>query len=340
MSFDPNDIGVANGNYFALPVEIEDAEIVLISVPWDATVSYMAGTAKGPEAMIEASTQIDLFDINVPNAWEVKIGTLQVDPTIEELNTSARESAELVISSLENGESGERVAESAAKVNLASASLNEIVYEQCKEWIQKGKLVGIVGGEHSVPLGAMKAVGEKYDNFGVLHIDAHCDLREAYEGFTYSHASIMYNALKEIPNITKIVQVAVRDFCDNEYRLIQRERRVEAFFDNDIKKSIFEGLTWSSICDRIIDALPNNIYISLDIDGLNREFCPSTGTPVPGGIDFSQVDYLLHRIAVSNKKIIGFDLCEVAPSGDDEWDANVGARILYKLSLYSHLNNR
>lgn len=339
-AFNPDDVGISNGNFFALPWSPEEAETIIISVPWDATVSYGKGTSAGPEAIVAASSQIDLFDENVPEAWNVKIGTSPFPHDLLKDNRIARIWAEKVISGLESGKEKSSLVGLMRRVNEGSAKMNEYVYRTSSEWLAKDKTVCVTGGEHSVPLGLIKALSERNDNFGVLHIDAHADLREAYEGFTYSHASIMYNVLKEVPAVSRITQVAVRDYCSSEEKIMTSDDRVSSFTDFIIHKEIFEGKPWGKICDEIINTLPEKVYISFDIDGLTPDYCPGTGTPVPGGITFSQAEYLLYKLASSEKKIIGFDLCEVAPSPDGEWDANVGARVLYKLLLLSHLNRK
>ena len=337
--FNPDDPGIANGNYFGLPYNIGDAEIALIPIPWDVTTSYRAGTHKGPMAMIDASLQIDLFDSIVPKAWEVKIGTVAIDPTIEKKNRAARKYAEKVISHLEKGDDIEKITAILTKVNRASEELNGTVYALCKEQIDMGRITGIVGGDHSVPFGNIKAVSEKLEDFGILHIDAHADLRNAYEGFKYSHASIMYNTLKDIAQVSQLTQVAIRDLSQGEANLIDSDPRIRCFTDYEIRKNIFEGKTWRQQCEDIVATLPKNVYISFDIDGLSPELCPNTGTPVPGGLSFREADYLLYLLATSNRRIVGFDLCEVSPSATDEWDANVGARMLFKLALYTKLNS-
>lgn len=191
----------------------------------------------------------------------------------------------------------------------------------------------MVGGDHSTPLGLMKAVGEQFGEFGILQIDAHADLRKAYEGFTYSHASIMYNVLQEIPQMKKLVQVGIRDFCDEEYELIQTNDRITTYFDKDIKERQYEGETWKQICDDIISQLPQQVYLSFDIDGLDPKLCKNTGTPVQGGFEAEQIQYLFKQVIESGRKIIAFDLNEVSCGEDsqDAIDANVGARILYRM---------
>jgi agmatinase len=191
-------------------------------------------------------------------------------------------------------------------------------------------MVAMVGGEHSVPLGYIRALSEQHERFGILQIDAHADLRKSYEGFTYSHASIMYNVLK-LPAVGRLVQVGIRDYSHDEVNLMKRAMgRVIAFLDEDIKERLYNGKTWDSICDEIVGQLPKEVYISFDIDGLDPKLCPHTGTPVAGGLEFHQAVHLIKKVALSGRIIIGFDLCEVA-GGDDDWDANVGARILFHL---------
>lgn len=208
--------------------------------------------------------------------------------------------------------------------------------------MNEGKIVGLVGGDHSTPLGYMKAIGERHGSFGILHIDAHADLREAYEGFTYSHASIMFNALKEIPSLTRLTQVGIRDYCDAEAGMIKSDSRIKTFFDADLATERFGGTSWKELCSRIISTLPDKVYVSFDIDGLSPDNCPSTGTPVPGGLSFNEAVFLLSELSNSGKTIVGFDLNEVAPNPDnedDQWDANVGARVLYKLCNFALKTN-
>ena len=332
IKFDPNDIGIPNGNYFALPYTPNEADVLLLSVPWDVTTSYRPGSSVGPEAIIAASVQVDLFDEDIPLAWEAKIGTLAVNEEIARLNDVVRPVAESVIASLEEGKNEDELRKDIDIVNAASCKINSYIYEEAAKCLDQGKIVGIVGGDHSVPFGLIKALGERYDNFGVLHIDAHADLRCAYEGFTYSHASIMFNVLKEVSSVKRLCQVGLRDFSHNEKRLMDSDKRILYFTDRGVARRMFEGDRWCDICDQVVDSLPENIYISFDIDGLASDLSPNTGTPVPGGLTFREADYLLTRIRESGKRLIGFDICEVSP-GESEWDANVGARVLFRLAL-------
>jgi len=220
--------------------------------------------------------------------------------------------------------------------------MNAWVKKRCLHFLNQNKTVGLLGGDHSTPLGMMQALAEKFGDFGILQIDAHADLRNAYEGFEFSHASIMFNALK-IKEVKKLVQVGIRDYCDEELQLINNSnKRVVTFFDRDIKHQQFIGETWNEICDKIIANLPDKIYLSFDIDGLDPKLCPHTGTPVAGGFEVEQVLFLLEKVVKAGKKIIAFDLNEVAPGPDgDEWDANVAARLLYRIAnLVAHSNGK
>ena len=277
--------------------------------------------------------QVDLYDIHYPGGWERGIGTLEMDDTFQPRSARLRQEALRVMSHLEGGGSpeSELMQRRLRRINEASAELNDYVYGEAKRWLDAGKKVGVVGGDHSVPLGLIRAVAGRYPGVGILHVDAHADLREAYEGFTYSHASIMYNALHEAPGVGALVQVGIRDFCDEELEVARADERVVQFTDYELAAAQFEGETWRTVCDRIVAALPRQVYVSFDIDGLSPDNCPHTGTPVPGGLSFREAVYLLAAVVESGREIVGFDLCEVGPSRDGEWDANVGARVLYKL---------
>ncbi|MGC8864515.1 MAG: agmatinase family protein [Bacteroidales bacterium] len=337
-TFNPNAIGIPNGNFLGLPYTIEEAEIILIPVPWDVTTSYRPGTARGPQAIIEASTQVDLFDFFLPRAWENKIATLPIFKEILQLNTKLRPMAKEVITRLEAGitEDDPELKKLLRQVNEGSTWLNAWVRNKAQEILDSGRIPAVVGGDHSTPLGLIQAVADKYPGFGILHIDAHADLREAYEGFTWSHASIMFNTLEDA-RPQKLVQVAIRDVCEEEMQLAAENPSVKQYNDYNLAFRKMAGEPFAEIGREIVDSLPQNVYISFDIDGLSPELCPHTGTPVPGGLNFMEAVQLLEMVATSGRRIIGFDLCEVAPGPEDEWDANVGARILQKLCNFTRL---
>ncbi len=322
--FDANGLGI-KGKLFGLPCEPEGSALVIVPVPWEATVSYHTGTAQAPQAILEASLQVDLFQKDSGDFWKQGISML---PIADELIEESNKIRSLVSTYLENGQSENPLPD---QINVACENLNIHIKTITKGLLQQNKRVGLVGGDHSTPLGFLKALNEKYERFGILHIDAHMDLRRAYQGFTFSHGSIMYNALK-LPAISRIVQVGIRDYCEEEFNNVKRSvGRVAVFFDEDLKAAQFNGTTWDEICSRIIKELPEKVYISFDIDGLDPKLCPNTGTPVPGGLDYDQAVYLIKKVVTSKREIIGFDLSEVAPGKGNDWDGNVGARILFQL---------
>ncbi|WP_236059839.1 agmatinase family protein [Chitinophaga rhizophila] len=332
--FDPNSVSLLSNNIFGLPTTEEDAKLVLVPVPWEVTVSYTHGTARGPEQIFKASLQVDLYDSDVKDGWKHGFFMRDIDKQLLLRSDYLRKEAELYLKFLTEGGDvceNEFLKKTLVDVNTGTVAMNDWVYRQTSDLLNAGKLVGLVGGDHSTPLGFFKAIGEKKGDFGILQIDAHCDLRNGYEGFQYSHASIMYNALKEVPQLTQLVQIGIRDYCEEEVDYINNSNgKVKTFFDRDIKTRLYEGDTWKQICDDIIATLPQQVYISFDIDGLDPKLCPRTGTPVPGGFEAEQLYYLFRKVLESGRQLIGFDLNEVSTS-HDEWDANVGARVLFKL---------
>ncbi|ANE49859.1 agmatinase family protein [Flavisolibacter tropicus] len=333
-AFDPNGLGNPNNNIFGLPFSEEDARLVIIPVPWEVTVSFGSGTARASEQIMRASLQVDLFDPDVPDGWRQGFYMRETDKKILLKSDYLRKEAELYIDYIANGdlvEQNQFMCKTLKEVNEGSHFLNNWVYHQTKSLLDQGKLVAMLGGDHSTPLGFFKAIAEKHGDFGILQIDAHCDLREAYEGFVYSHASIMYNALKEIPQLRKLVQAGIRDYSQGELEFIRENQdRVKTYFDRDIRYRQYEGETFKQITDDIISQLPDKVYISFDIDGLDPKLAPNTGTPVQGGFETDQVFYIFNKLHQSGKQIIGFDLNEVSTS-ESGWDANVGARVLFKL---------
>lgn len=333
-SFDPNQPGLSDASLFGLPFSAEHSELIIVPVPWEVTVSYGAGASEGVEAVFEASFQVDLQHQEFPELWKNGIFLDDEIPNWKERSEKYKTLALPIIEALENGESIDEnpsLDKNLDEINTACTQFKSEVKERILHWMNQDKKVGLLGGDHSTPLGYYEALATKYDNFGILHLDAHMDLRVAYEGFTYSHASIMYNAL-QIPQISKIVQVGIRDFCEQEVEVAKSEKsRVKIFTDMDLKAQNFGGKNWKDQCDDIISELPQKVHISFDIDGMYPWYCPNTGTPVPGGFSFEQAAYLLSRLAETGKEIIGFDLVEVAPGEDDDWDGNVGARMLFHL---------
>lgn len=328
-NFDPNSVGDINASMFGLPFTLSESETVLIPVPWEVTVSYGGGTADGPSQIFDASFQVDLYDPIVKDAWKLGIAMDDINEELREKSEIYRPVAEIIIDRQSNGEPAAEIDE-IGDVNRVCADMNEWVKKRSLHFLKQQKTVGLVGGDHSTPLGMMQALSEHVGDFAILQIDAHADLRVAYEGFEFSHASIMYNALK-INNVKKLVQVGIRDYCQAELDVINNSQgRVKTFFDRDIKQQQYQGKTWHTICQEIIAELPQNVYLSFDIDGLDPKLCPGTGTPVAGGFETDQVLYLLEQAVAAGKTFVAFDLNEVG--GEDEWNANVASRLLYRIA--------
>lgn len=333
-NFDPNSVGDINASMFGLPFTLSESETVLIPIPWEVTVSYGGGTADGPSQIFDASFQVDLYDPIVKDAWKLGIAMDDINEELREKSEIYRPVAEIIIDRQSNGEPAAEIDE-IKDVNRVCAEMNEWVKKRSLHFLKQNKTVGLVGGDHSTPLGMMQALSEHVGDFAILQIDAHADLRVAYEGFEFSHASIMYNALK-INNVKKLVQVGIRDYCQAELDIINDSKgRVKTFFDRDIKQQEYQGKTWHTICQEIIAELPQNVYLSFDIDGLDPKLCPGTGTPVAGGFETDQVLYLLEQAVAAGKTFVAFDLNEVG--GEDEWNANVASRLLYRIAnLVAH----
>lgn len=341
LDFDPNSAPDANAGVFGLPREEKDAALVLVPIPWEATTSYGGGASRGPSAILAASGQVDLFDAEVHRPYEPGIFMRPESKEVRAWNRTAKAAAQKVIKAGGRVEGRKDLQRALKTANDLGGKLNDWVYRETKGLMEGGKIVGLVGGDHSVPYGAFRAAAEKHGEFGLLHFDAHLDMRAAYEGFTWSHASIMYNAMKNIPQIARITSVGIRDFCEQEHEFAHSlGTRAKVFLDRDRTRRRFAGEPWTKAAGEIVASLPPQVWITLDIDGLDPKLCPNTGTPVPGGLEFSEAVHLIELVARSGRKIIGFDLVEVSPSpgGENEWDANVGMRLLYKLIAWTFVS--
>lgn len=342
--FDPSQAISSDLGIFGLPIAEEQAKVILLPVPWEVTTSYGRGASNGPRIIRQASEQVDLFDFETGKSYEAGYFMRTISQELAQKNKVMKAKAQEVIKMRShlagNPATEERLQ---TEVNKACTEMVEWVYQQSKDILAQGKILGLVGGDHSTPQGAIRAISEKYKgDFGVLHIDAHADLRCAYQGFKHSHASIMYNVMTDEKKPKMLVQVGIRDFCEEEYDFIKHHpKTIKTFFDIDNKRRLLKGTTWSVIADEIVQALPNNVYVSFDIDGLDPALCPRTGTPVAGGMSLDQVFYLFSALHEHGKKIVGFDLNEVSSGDEDEseWDGNVGARVLFKLCGWSVVTN-
>jgi len=323
----------SDAGLFGFSIDPADSQLVIIPVPWDATTSYGGGTCHAPSKIIPASHQLDLEDLGFGTPYKSGITLLDIPEEIFQLSKAMRNKASSLREMRQSKDASQSAVDSLLnEINLASKQVNHFVETTSQKWLSEGKKVAVLGGDHSSPYGLMRALGDHHKEFGVLHVDAHFDLRQHYEGFIFSHASIMYNVMQNITSVKHLSQIGIRDFSKDEHQY-QKDMasRSSVMFSRDIgfRKAI--GTNWAQIVDETLRPLPEMVYISFDIDGLDPALCPSTGTPVPGGLLYEEAMYLLEAIGRSGRKVIGFDLCEVTPNDNSEWDANVGSRILYKL---------
>ena len=321
---------VQTGGLFDCGGDARDAAVVVIGVPWEPTVSYRRGASQTPGRIARASQQVDLHSELLGRSFGAETAlTLREDWL--RLNDHACAAAA-------RGD--------CAAVNAASAQLNAELAAECAALHASGRAAGVLGGDHSAAYGAIAASAAAHggrgapDGIGVLHIDAHYDLRAAYQGFAHSHASVMHNVLESVPEVQRLVSVGVRDYSSCERQRAEKDARVQSFRERELRAALYHGRTWADLCGEIIEALPARVHISFDIDGLDPALCPHTGTPVPGGLSFGEAAFLLDAVAASGRRVVGFDLCEVAPNPrdpGDEWDLNVAARLLHQLCALAWL---
>lgn len=350
-AFDPNATAASDSGLFGLPYTAEQARLHVIPVPWEVTTSYGRGTSNGPSAILRASHQVDLFDFETGDAWQAGYYMDEISSEWFEKGTKLKALALKRLEYIEAGDEENKEAQAILKeINASSDALNTWVEKVAEEKLRNGKVVALIGGDHSTPFGLIRAVHRHTQgDFGILHIDAHADLRVAYQGYTHSHASIMHNVTEKIgPRC--LVQVGIRDFSsgEREYSEAHRSRkdeiggrRIVTHYDRLLKRRLDSGESWRAIADSVVTDLPKNVYVSFDIDGLDPALCPNTGTPVPGGLSFDHAATLLAVLGESGRRIVGFDLNEVAEpeEGAGEWDANVGARMLFKLCGWTSITN-
>jgi len=307
---------------FGMPHGRDEARTIVIPVPFDATASYRRGAMAAPAGVRSASHQVDLHHIELGEVWRhgVFMEAVGYDP-VGDWNSAATRAVDRYRL---DGDP-----DALAEANRIGGELTEWVQRRAREVLDSARIPAVLGGDHSVALGAIRAGLDAYPEAGVLQIDAHLDLRPAYEGFEYSHASVMYNLMQSDQAPSPLVQVGVRDVGSAEWAFAVQHPSVVTWSDRDLMSLAAAGQNWLQVCENILESLPDDVWISIDVDGLDPALCPNTGTPVPGGLGWGQLCMLLTQVYESGRRIIGFDLCEV---GAGEWDCIVGARILYELA--------
>jgi len=273
-----NFLGISNQNF-------DNAKVVILPIPYDATTSYKSGTRDGPKAIIDASRHLEHYDIETKKVFS-NIGFF----TLDELECS---------------------------VNSVQETL-ERIQNTIEGILAAKKFPVIIGGEHSITLGIVKAISKTYKNFSILQFDAHGDLRDEYEGSKFSHACVM----RRCSEITNVTQVGIRSICQEEANFLENTNKVKTFFGNEF--NVIE----------VINSLNENVYITIDIDSLDPSIMPSTGTPEPEGLSFKQILDLIKEVG-KKKNIIGIDLVELAPIPGNVAPDFLAAKLLYKTIGYS-----
>ncbi len=302
---------------FGLGMAPEEARFLALPVPYQATVSSRRGTIDGPQALIDASCQLDLWDFVLGEPWRHGFAALDAPDAIRELS---EETARLV-ARLRAGDAGVR-----EDVDRAGDRLAAWLADAVGRMLDRGRFPLVLGGEHGVSRGAFVAAAARHPGLGILQIDAHADLRHAFEGLRSSHASVMRRAL-ELDGVSRIVQVGLRDVGREEARMIEAEERIVAFPDHRLAAARLDGRGFSSVAESIVATLPERIWVSIDVDGLDPSLCPGTGTPVPGGLRWDEINCLVDLLAHSGVTLVGVDIVEIGPSF---WDGLVAARLLYR----------
>lgn len=336
MSFDPSAAAADDSGIFGLPLDPDGARVHVVPVPFDATASYRKGAARGPEAVLAASRQVDLFDLVFGKPYEAGIHMREARGEVVRAQHEATPLAQRIL------DVGGRVAGDAELVRALSrveelgGLVNAAVREETEDVLDRGALPAILGGDHSVPFGGIEAVAARHKGLGILHIDAHLDLRDAYEGFRWSHASILHNVVERIDGVARVLHVGIRDLAEEELIYARSNAaRHGVVLDTEWAAARLEGRNLRAFVREQLATLPRDVWISFDVDGLDPLLCPSTGTPVPGGLSWHEAMLWLEELARSGRRVVGLDLNEVSPGatpdGEDSWDAIVGARLLYRL---------
>lgn len=289
----------ANPEVFGRAVPWEAAELVLIAVPWEGGVSFRKGTAQAPELIRHVSEQIDYYRSECPLleksgiAWQAPTYSFPHEGSPDE---------------------------------IYEAHVLPYVRAAVADALSGKKHFGVVGGDHSVPLGAHHAL--QSEAYGVLHLDAHADLRMSYAGQRYSHATILYH-ITQLPAVEKIVAVGIRDWASEEASYARSlHPRVMVYEMRRLAQASFRGRPWAETVSEIVSLLPPRVYVSIDVDVLDLGHAPHTGTPIPGGLRYEELFFLLEAIPRSGRQLIGFDVCE---TGGAELDAVVSAHLIYRL---------
>lgn len=265
--------------------DYDSSRIIIVPVPYDETSTWIKGADKGPDAIMEASVNLEFYDVET--AAEVhKRGINTIDPIIEKSSPGA---------------------------------LVNAVHDMTLFLLTDKKFPVIVGGNHTVSIGAIKAFAEQFENLTILQLDAHADLREKYEGSEFNHACVMARAREFAP----IIQVGIRSMSAEELPEADKSRIFcshELYYDKELYSRALEMLT-------------GNVYITIDLDVFDPSIMPSTGTPEPGGPVYTELLHFL-RDVIKNRNVVGFDIVELCPSPANKTPDFIAAKIIYQLLSY------
>lgn len=287
-------------NFLAIDEQFSNydkAEIVIVSAPYEHTVSFGGGASNGPKAIIEASAYVEFFDEEFARELCFEKGIATLEPID-------------------------------FKDNVDKDAL-DLIEQEVSQVLSDSKFVVTLGGEHSISNAPIKAHYEKYPNMSLLQFDAHSDLRDAYQGNKYSHASIMARVAEFFPT-DKITQVGIRAQCKEEWEFI-KSHNIQTFYAYALHCGK-HGRNWQK---EVVDTLGNEIYITFDVDYFDPAVIPTTGTPEPNGLNYSETLELFREINRQNKKIVGFDVVELAPVPDVTHSNLTLARLVYKMLNYA-----
>ena len=261
---------------------LEDARYVILGVPYDGTSTFVKGADKGPQAILDASDSLELFDIQYQHeAWLAGIHTDHHDYDLRTPETMVKS-----------------------------------VHNRVSHFMDQGKRIILLGGEHSVSVGAIQAMAEQHDNLSVLQIDAHADLRDSYHDSIYNHACVMRRAQE----CARVVQVGIRNVCSEEYPYVVPENTFYAHL-------IHNQEDWM---DKAVERLTDNVYITVDLDGFDPSILPATGTPLPGGLQWYPTLQFLEKV-FRKKNVVGFDVVELCPQPDSKVSDVMAATLVYKM---------
>ena len=330
------EVGVL-GALFGVPCDESQADWLILPVPWAVSSSFRSGAERAPAAILEASAQIDLSIAEIEAPSTLGLHMLPISEAWVSQHNFLRPKVEAYLRALEKKEDTTTYTDHIHQTNAASLALKNEISRQVDRILSAGKRPALLGGEHSITEGAVDALLRHYPQMALLHIDAHMDLRTRYTGLVHSHASVMYNIL-ENTSLPLLIQLGIREFSEEEQRYAKQQgARVRTFYADDIHRARWLGKNWAQLVEQMLSCLPEQVYLSLDIDALDPSYCPHTGTPAAGGFSFAELTYLLECLASSGRRILGFDLVEVVPSPDG-LDQFIAAQLLYRCCIYAGLS--